>query len=483
MALTIVTVAAVVAVNAIFSALCGAYLWYTDMTTENLYGVSQASHDLLDHLNGTDTQIKIIFCTTKDELEGSYYSKLVHQLALSYEKEFDFISVEYVDIIKHPGAINKYKTTAASSIKTTSVIIENGSDFRVFKLEGFYTFAESDNSVFAFNGEKKVVSAILQMTGDNPIAYFTVGHSETTTSSKLAELFTTAGYDVRTIDLTKEDIDPSAQVVIINGPVYDFIGAYKSDGTYSEVNEIEKIADFLDNHGNLMVFMNPSSMATQDFPELSEFLSEWGIAFNQSVIKDPNNAVSVDGYSLVATYETEGLGASLHKSIRELETTPKTIVRYSMPIDILWSSKSIDQSSRGVSAILTSSAEATAYSFEDENEAVGKGPFNLLTITQDVQYIDNEPYFSYVMVGGTSMFADQTYLESNAYGNADILYAAMKAMGKETVPVGIDFRLFEDNSLDITSQQANNWTIVLTAVVPALVLIGGFVVWIRRRHL
>lgn len=476
-AFTTVVIAAIIAANAIFGMLASALLWYADMTAEQLYGITDASRELLADLSAEDVNIKIVFCTPKDKLEEEYHQKLVHQSALSYAKEFDFVEVEYLDIITNPSSVNKYKTTAATTIKTTNVIIENGSDYRVFTIEAFFTFAESDNRVFAFNGELKITSAILQLCYDNPIAYFTVGHGETTTSSQLAGLFELAGYDVRTIDLSKEEIDPSAQVVVINGPKYDFMGYNQ------EVNEIAKIADFLDAYGNLMVFMDANSMGTQEFSELNQFLSEWGISFGRSVLKDAENSISADGYSLVSQYTTEGMGSSLTTSLRKLETVPKAIVRYTMPVEILWENRTIDQGSRTVSPILISSNSAQAFGFENENEVVGSGSFNLVTITQDSVYVDNEPFTSYVLAVGTTNFTNQDYLASNAYGNADIIYSAMKAMGREKVPLNIDFRLFENKSLDITAAQANAWTIVYTALIPVIVLVAGTVVWLKRRHL
>ena len=59
-------------------------------------------------------------------------SALVHNMALQFAKEYDFITVDYIDIVKHPALANQYKTTAETTVKTTDVIIENGSDFRKF---------------------------------------------------------------------------------------------------------------------------------------------------------------------------------------------------------------------------------------------------------------------------------------------------------------------------------------------------------------
>lgn len=474
---TVVVVALIIAANAIFSSLCYNLLWYTDMTSEQMYSISDTTRDLLSDLTEDDINVKIIFCSEPDKIESDYMQKLVHQMALLYQKEFDFVTVEYVDLLSDPTAVDQYMTTAATKIKTTNVIIATDTGFRVFANDGFFYFSEQDGSVFAFNGEYKITTAILQLAYDNPIAYFTVGHGETTTSSELAELFTDAGYDVRTIDLSKEEIDPKAKVIAINGPRYDFMG-YRD-----EVNEIGKIADFLDGGGSLMVFMDPKAAGTQDFTELNEFLSEWGISFGKSVLKDSVNSISADGYSLVSQYTTEGLGASLTTSMRTLETVPKAIVRYAMPIEILYDEKIIDKSARAVSPVLVSYPTTESYPFTDESTADKSGIFNLMTVIQDSIIIDSETYTTYVLACGTTSFTSSDYLKSNAYGNADIIFSAMRAMGREKVPADIDFRVFEDETLDITQQQATTWTVILTALLPSVVLVCGIVMFVKRKNL
>ena len=106
-----------------------------------------------------------------------------------------------------------------------------------------------------------------------------------------------------------------------------------------------------------------------------------------------------------------------------------------------------------------------------------------MTITREEQIIDNEIYYSYVMVTGSTQFAIDDYLHTNAYANSEILYSAMRFMGKETVPTGIDHKYLEDESLDITTEAANNWTLAVTVIAPVIVFILGIVIQIRRRHL
>ena len=133
----------------------------------------------------------------------------------------------------------------------------------------------------------------------------------------LIELLIDAGYDFQAIDLTTEDIPEDCRLIVINNPQTDFITT--NDG--SDVSEIEKIDRFLDKFGSLMVFMSPDVKA---LPDLEEYLEEWGIKFERSLIRDVSNSVSVDGFSLVANYPTEGYGASIHMDLRNQNTFPPT---------------------------------------------------------------------------------------------------------------------------------------------------------------
>ena len=203
--LTAAVIALVVIVNAVFSVLATKFMWYVDMTKEQIYGITQQSLDLLDSYRSTEEfTIDIVFCSYEDELRADYSTNLVHNLAKQYEEEFDFINVKYIDIINHPEAVDQYLSTSVSRPKTTSVIISNGTQSRLYTINSFYTFDSDSGNVFAFNGEYKITAAILQLAGDNPIAYFVTGHGEQTEGTVMWSLFEDAGYDVRKIDLSKE---------------------------------------------------------------------------------------------------------------------------------------------------------------------------------------------------------------------------------------------------------------------------------------
>ena len=480
--LTCVVVALIVIVNVIFSALSDRYRWYVDMTKEKIYGISDSSIALLDsYKEQSDLHIDIIFCQEEDEIDAEYSLALINNLAKEYKETFDFIDIKYIDVIKEPGKVEQYKSTDVQTIKTTNVIITDGNRSRVYAANAFYRFSSETGNVFAFDGEYKITSAILSMEGDNPIAYFTTGHGETTTGSMLYNLFAEAGYEVRNIDLSKEDLDPAAKVIIVNNPAYDLMGSKAT------VNEVAKIDKFLGSFGHLMVFLDPTYEMSH-FPELSEYLVEWGIKFEDCIIHDYSNSLSVDGTELVAEYAPDGdVGGAMIATISEMADTPKAIVNKARPISFLWTDtdKAPD---RHTSVVLSTSSAKSAFAVpfgtpDAAEESAEHGVYNLMTISAESNTVNNDQIYHYVLCAGTSSFTDDTYIGSSSYANRDIIFSAMKALGKTSVPIDIDFKVFENEALDITTAEANRWTVVLAVVLPLIVGIIGTVVYFRRKHL
>ncbi len=465
--LTAVVIAAVVIVNVIFSALAYNKNWYIDLTRDKLYGLSDAGRDILDEI---DHEIVVHFCAPFDQLEADYYQKMPFELVKEMAASYDNITYDYIDIISNPTAVNKYKATTATGIKTSDIIVESGTEFRVFKLEAMFNFNEQ-NVVWAFNGEKKLITAMTQITqAETPIAYFTHTHGEQLTT-EMIDLFYEAGYAVEPIDLATQDMAEEGRLLVISNPIYDFEGI--SEDTKGRKSEIEKIDDFLDGWGSVMVFSDPD---TGDLPELYEFLAEWGISFEKAVIKDPSASIDAEHYSLVGNYAIEeSLGASLVKPIVSTGTPPKTIVRYARPVNLLWDAKEY----RTTSTALYTSDNAEKYV---DGKKVENGRYSLVTLSRETRYIDNTPHFSYVFAIGSKYFTSGDYLGRNTYGNSDIIYSMMLTMGKTQVPINLDLKMFEEEALDITTQEAANWTIFLTAFIPAIFLLCGIVIWIRRKH-
>ncbi len=478
---TVLFIAFIIIFNVIFSALASKYMWYIDMTDTGLYSLSDATYELLGDI---DDEIKITFCMDKDELEADGSMHYILNTARLLETEFDNITIDYRDSVTNNVYLQKYTTTSSPYIYTTSVIVESGTEFRLFAYSSFFITDTTDTEyVWAYKGEEQFVSAILQVTADEfPIAYFTVGHGEAVNSDEdaiaLISLFQSSGYDVRPIDLSKEEVDPAARVMIINDPKFDF-GGYGEESVGD--SEIDKIDHFLDGLGSLFVFVDPEKVET--LTNLNEFLYEWGIEFiPNTTVSDPENAVSVDGFSVVGQYNenTEELASSIYKEITSMSSRPKVIFRNAAPIRRVYDQKSFGVDSRATSHVFF--AAPTAELTKNGVTEPMTETYGLMTITQETRVVDNEYYTSYVLASGTPKFAVSQYLLSNVYANSDVLYACMRAFGKERVPADIKFKVFNDYDLDITTAEANRWTYGLIIVMPVVILAACVVVSVRRKY-
>ena len=483
-AITALTVVLVIVVNIIFSQLASGFGWYTDMTSSDLFTLSQPMKDMLKDV---ENDVKIIFCADPDELMADKtYMQFIYRTAENLAAEFDNITVECHDVIKEYNYFKKYADTAASNIYTTSVIIESGTEFRLMAPEAFFIFDTEDSSkAWAYNGEKKFAASILQLTAsEKPLVLFTEKHGETLAkdATAFATLFTDAGFAVDTIDLAKEDIPDDCRILVINDPRYDFVGI---EAESESANEIAKLDRFLDRLGALMVFEDPRRSA--NLVNLNEFLEEWGISFEHGAyLVDKENSVSIDGSTIIAEYETEGLGASIYMDMSQnLDSMPRTLANHCMPVNILWSENALESGTKTVFPVLSS--YDTAELMRD-GKAESTGSRNLMAIARDKIIVNNENsinadyIYSYVFASGSPSFVTNEYLGSHAYGNADIVYAAMRAVGRDNSLADLKYKAFDNTTLTITTAQSTRWTVVIAVIPPAIIGIAGVVMRIKRKN-
>ena len=73
-------------------------------------------------------------------------------------------------------------------------------------------------------------------------------------------------------------------------------------------------------------------------------------------------------------------------------------------------------------------------------------------------------------------------LISDAYSNSDIIYSAIRSLGKEKILSDIPYKEFDDTDVTVTTAHANAWTVAMTVAIPAVIAVCGIVVYSRRKH-
>jgi len=118
------------------------------------------------------------------------------------------------------------------------------------------------------------------------------------------------------------------------------------------------------------------------------------------------------------------------------------------------------------------------------NHATETDPIKLMTITRESRMIDNENAdYSYVLACGSTDFLSSTLLLSNTYGNTDMMLSALRATGREFVPVGIDLKPFASTEIEtLTTARANRYTIILILAPTLITAAAGIYVLVRRKY-
>ncbi len=549
-ALTALIIAIVILLNVVFSMLSQRFLWYIDMTPELLYTLSDEAISLIrdgddefdttspidmvdqiraenkayneenglsegdDNYADENVSINIIFCDDADTIQSNASQRYVYNTALDLEKEFpDHINIIHRNIFRNPSSVSKYKSTSLTTITTTDVIIEFGTEYRVYSLRSFFTFdTDSSEEPWAYNGEKKMTAGVLAVTrAEAPVACITTDHGESAPDTALVETLVDAGYKVQEISFSTEEIPENCRLLVIFNPNSDFL----VDDGVSNIDEIDKLDDFLDNTNSMMVFMSPDSPYLKNF---EEYLERWGISFDRYtdaagqkypyMIKDSSQALTTDGYTIVSEYVDYGIGGSLTEDMRKVAYPKKVIFKNAMSIsisDTYQRAHYVDEedetnqfdyatyysggTSRSMYDVFVTSENAIAHAAGMEVEkATEQNRLSLMTITKEDRTTQESNYTtlseaSYVVACGSTDFATEGLLRSESYGNSDLLLSALRVIGREPVPVGLEPNPFADYTIDsITTKESTQYTVVLT-VVPAVIAIGvGAFVLIRRKN-
>ena len=506
LALTVVVVAAVILVNAIFTALANKFLWYIDMTTEQVFTLTDDAKDILDGMD-TDKEVLITMCADKNALESNAAQRFVLHTVLDIEERYDNVKVRYVDVLLNPSAVNPYKVHTKQDINSQSVIIASGEECRVFSLDTLFTYDSTNSTIVGYNGEQRLVSAILSVTQTEvPVACVTVNHGEKNSPNftYVTQTLQDAGYEVKELDLSQNAIPADCRLLVVFDPETDFLAKDEQ----GRVSELTKLEQFLDAYNSMMVFFDHE---TEELVEFEAFLHEWGIGIARedlaNVLVKEDNAHSYDanGYTTVAQYVESGLGSSLTQQLRNKKTPKPVVFGNVTPLvntyDISYNTEDDawigTYSQNGISRIsydvFTSSAKASGVANGRElskdklNELRLYTPadepvFSYMRVTSEtVIDANNEMHNSYVLACGSTDFA---YGVSNTqYGNHTMLTYACSVIGRSEVSVSLDCKYFSDSEIsNITSAEANQYTVVLTVVPAAIIFVAGVYIMVRRKY-
>ena len=231
-------------------------------------------------------------------------------------------------------------------------------------------------------------------------------------------------------------------------------------------------------------------------------------------VRDQSQKLDKDGYIPLAEYVTVGGGASITEDMRNVSYPAKVVFPNSTAITMSESYRTtyvdVDEATgvteaysygsyyrNGISRyfhdVFETSASASVEAFGKQYQvATDLNRFNLMTISLESRTVQETNYLStqepsYVAVFGSTEFASDTILDSASYGNADVLTATLRHMGREVIPADLEFKAFKKYEVDTNAYIPDPGTVLATTVCMTLLpiavcVIAGVCIHTKRKY-
>lgn len=477
-----------VLINLLAGALSHAYPVNMDLSSSRLYKTSAAAKKVI---KGVDQEVQV-YCMADSEtmLAGSYSTlqgiadpttnyTYMHQLDV-FLRDLPVlnnkIKMDYVDLEKNPTFASAKLGLAENEVKVGDVVVTGGKGkTNVLSYDKLFNAQQSQVDygyyIAGSNVESAVCGAILNVTAANtPVITFTTGHSEIDTSY-MADFLAKANYEMKTVDLTREEIPAETAFLVMCGPTVDYSG-----------DELKKLDNYLSNadqYGkNFMFFYNYEA---PDTTNLQNFLKEWGLAIDtQNVIIESDSTHYLQyPYSVFAEISNNLYAEKMEAS------KPAIMLPVTLPVKPLWEGEknSIEPvtllASTGTANLMPLTADNTWAPDAD----TPKGSFGEIMMATKTVYDGNNTRSSKIFVCGSANLINQQLISYPSYANSDYFLSILNTeTNNEVAAVSIPAKSNNPPPIKISKGVADILGMgVFTLVIPVGLLIVGIVVFARRR--
>lgn len=439
-----------------------------DLTSKSVYELQSETIEYIQDLSKPVT-IYVLSKESTFEAQGEYYvqaNKLLHK----FDQYSDNIELKYIDLASQPTFVSKYTNY---DWKTSSYIllIESGDQYRALSSSDLFDYNQESYYYYGSyiiegqHVEQAVVTAILNVTSEDKTKVSILSGQDEADSSALKMLLENNAYETEEISLLNANISEDSQFLIIYAPKVDI-----------DDKSLETIRDWLNNNGeyghNLIYF--PNDQADKELPNIESLLNEWGITIEKGLVfeTDPSHMTNTSNPYLITVMDYENDDYSKDLKTKELPV----VMLYTMPVEI--TDKSM------AAPLLTSSDKAVLMPFDaDENWDYSKEKqtkYNGAAISTQTSDDKN----SNVVVIGSYEAVGEAVLSSTSFNNsAYYLNIFNKLANKDNAGITIEGKNLDSGELGITSNvTAFIISIIVRFLIPAVILIIGLVVWLRRRN-
>ena len=459
--LTVLVLAVVIVFNLVVGQLPEAYR-NLDVSSTKIYDISDTTTELLDSL---DSEVDMTVLAVKDSTDERITNFLSRYAALS-----DKINVEWIDPVLHPSALTDYGTTENTIVvscedtgKTTTVSFDN-----ILVMDQYSYYYYGTTSYTEFDGEGQLTGAVNYVTNDTDhTIYQTTGHGESSLSSTVTDLMEKNSYTLSDVNLLMTtSIPDDCGLLLMYAPTADL----------SE-DEAQMLRDYLADGGKAMLLFGDISPA--DLPNLAGVLSEYGIEAADGYIADPTRCYQgnyyyifpelsvsgdmADGISSEMVLLTNAHGMNLVDPERDTISTTSFMSSSDQAYAV--TEETQEEGSYTLGAVATETIESTDEEADSSSTESGstESTESRLTVISAGSLIDQSITDTFPQLENTQVFMNAVAANFEGVQNLSI----------EAKSLGTEYN---------TMQHIGLLSFLVILGIPAVILIGGFVVWFRRRR-
>lgn len=492
--LTVIVLAIVIVANLVVEKL-PEHIRNIDVSDTNLYEVSDISREMLSDLQDDVTFTVLAEKESTDERISTFLSK--------YAGLSKHISVKWIDPVLHPSALTEYDTSENTIVVTNETTQKSTTvafaDMIVIDYSSYYytgTYSES-----GFDAEGQLTSAVNYVTNEaDETIYLTSGHGEASFSETISGLMKKNNYSVSEINLLMDaQIPKDCDLLLLNAPMTDL----------AEV-ELECIRTYLAEGGKVMLLLGDT--VGTDLTNLKTLLADYGMEIADGYIADMGRSYQGNPYYIFPELNVSGdmaqgistdmvllvyaQGLNLTDAARdtiqinEFMTTGRDAYAVTetdqkegtYTLGAVATETVSVQSDEGEEPEESDKGEVSEESGEGEvSEESGEGE-ELEDRANDVDAIDASDDVKtgrFTVISSSALIDPQITDTFSSLENTTLFMNAVTANFE-----GVKNLSIEPKSLAVeynTVQHAGLLSLFVVIGIPAILLIGGIVVWVKRR--
>lgn len=460
-------VALAVVVNLVVQAL-PITITQLDATSNHLYSMTDDTKKMLSKLDEDVT----IYVLAAEKSADETVAKTLER----YKAESSHVKVVYKDPAKYPNFYQTY--TDDTSVTRNSLIVVSDKRNKLVNYNKMYegSYDSSYNyQTTGYDGEGQITSAIEYVTSDDmPVVYEIEGHGETSLSGNFSEVITKANITAQTINLLKYDeIPDDAKAVIINGSTSDF-----------SKDDAAKIISYLQKGGKVLI---STVYTTEDMTNFKSILEAYQVSLQDGiVVEGDKDHYYQQPYYLLPDIASSNLTTSASGGY---VFAPSAMgMTYPKNEDSTESVDSTEDTTGQITytPLLTTSDDAYVkqdvanLTTLDKEDGDINGPF---TIGLDVQQkVDDDNTTELIIYSCQTMLtddADQMVSGNNSALFSDAITNLVSDSGESTTVIPV--KSYDTSTLTVNATVTMLGAIFGIVVIPALLLIAGIVIWVKRR--